>query len=71
VFIGEYFSDDQIATMLQSSGEHATAERVAIAAALQYYLERTSLIDSNSQEDKTTSKRWQTVQRMLHSSFLP
>lgn len=70
-FIDKYFSDEQIAKMLQSSTEHDTAEHVAIAAALQYYLERTSLLKSNQAQDEAASRRWKTVHRLLNTSFMP
>ncbi|MCH7472455.1 acetyl-CoA carboxylase biotin carboxylase subunit [bacterium] len=70
-FINEHFSDEQVAAMLHSPSEHANAEHIALAAALQYYLERTTLISSNMAEDREASKRWQLVHRMGSTSYLP
>ena len=70
-FIEEHFSDEQIREMLRSTGENGMSEHIALASALQYYLERTALVSSNQQLDAVASKRWKLVHRMGSTSYLP
>ena len=70
-FVEEHFSDAQVTSMLRSKSEHANQEHIALAAALQYYIERTDLVTSNRAQDHEASHRWQLVHRLNSSSFLP
>jgi acetyl-CoA carboxylase biotin carboxylase subunit len=70
-FIEEHFSDEKVRGMLKSVSESESVENVAIATALQYYLERTSVISSNQALDIESSKRWKIVNRLSSTSFLP
>jgi acetyl/propionyl-CoA carboxylase alpha subunit len=70
-FIEEHFSDDAIAAMGRSSAENENVEHIALAAALDYYLEQTALIQSNQELDREAGKRWRLVSRMGSSSYLP
>jgi acetyl-CoA carboxylase biotin carboxylase subunit len=70
-FIEEHFSDERIREMIESSAEQTGAERVALAAALQYYLHRTALVSSNEQLEAEASLRWKLVHRLGATSYLP
>jgi acetyl-CoA carboxylase biotin carboxylase subunit len=70
-FIEEHFSDDAVAGLLRGPTEEGASEHIALAAALQYYLERTALISSNEALDREAGRRWQLVQRLASTNFLP
>ncbi|MCC7478712.1 acetyl-CoA carboxylase biotin carboxylase subunit [bacterium] len=70
-FIEEHFSDESVANMVRSPGEHANIEHIALAAALEYFLERTALIKSNQAADREAGRRWSIVGRLGATSYLP
>jgi acetyl-CoA carboxylase biotin carboxylase subunit len=70
-FIEEHFSDEGVAGLLRGSAEAGEGERIALATALQYFLERTALISSNEALDREAGRRWQLVQRLASTNFLP
>jgi acetyl-CoA carboxylase biotin carboxylase subunit len=70
-FIEEHFKESQVRRMMESNAEHRTLEQVALASALQYYIERTELISSNHAADSEASRRWQIVNRLSSTSFIP
>jgi acetyl-CoA carboxylase biotin carboxylase subunit len=70
-FVEEHFNDAQVASLLRSLGEQDSQERVALAAALFYFLERTESIASNQLEDREAGRRWQVVSRLRSSDYLP
>jgi len=70
-FVEEHFSDEKITELMHSPAEQKIAEHIALAAALQYFLQRTELIATNEEEDREASQRWRVVHRMGSTSFLP
>lgn len=70
-FIEENFSDEAIRGLLRGAADEDVAERVALAAALQYYLERTAIISGNQELDREAGRRWQLVQRLSSTNYLP
>jgi acetyl-CoA carboxylase biotin carboxylase subunit len=70
-FVEQHFSDDQVRGLLHSRSEKAEEENVALAAGLQYYLERTALISSNARDDDEAGRRWTVVNRLASTSFIP
>jgi acetyl-CoA carboxylase biotin carboxylase subunit len=70
-FIEEHFGDDLVAKLMRTRGEKENVEHIALAAALQYYLQRTELINSNRAEESEAGRRWQLVHRLNTTSFLP
>jgi acetyl-CoA carboxylase biotin carboxylase subunit len=70
-FIENYFSDKQIKEMMRGTEEEQTVERIALAAALKYFVERTSLYASNKALEEEASLRWQLVNRLASTSYIP
>jgi acetyl-CoA carboxylase biotin carboxylase subunit len=70
-FVEEHFSDAQITKMLRSVAEQENVEHIALAAALQYYIDKTDLLSSNSAGDREGGHRWSVVHRLGATSFLP
>jgi acetyl-CoA carboxylase, biotin carboxylase subunit len=70
-FIEEHFSDEAMRGLLRGTQDVDVAERVALAAALQYYVERTAVIGGNQESDREAGRRWQLVQRLSSTSYLP
>lgn len=70
-FIEQHFSDEQVSALLRSANGHANQDHIALAAALQYYVERTEVISSNQAEESEASRRWQLIHRLNSTSFLP
>jgi len=70
-FVEEHFNDKIINEKLRGEALAVEARDVAVAAALQYYLDRTALIDSNQEQDEESSLRWKLVHRLNSTSFLP
>jgi acetyl-CoA carboxylase, biotin carboxylase subunit len=70
-FVEEHFSDAQIGALLRSSGEQESVEHIALAAALQYYLEKTDILTSNYAGDREAGRRWSIAHRLANTSFLP
>ncbi len=70
-FVDRYFSDDSIGTMMRGGEQQHVVEDVAIAAALKYYMERTSLISGNAEQDEELGKRWKLAHRLNSTSYLP
>jgi acetyl-CoA carboxylase biotin carboxylase subunit len=70
-FVDEFFNDDQVRELMEEILPHKREEQVALAAALQYYLERTALIETNVSEEEEASRRWNLVHRMGNTSYLP
>lgn len=70
-FVDEHFSDAQVTSILRSRSEHVNQEQIALAAALEYYIERTEQVTNNRRQDHEASRRWQLVHRANTTSFLP
>ncbi|MBN2082944.1 acetyl-CoA carboxylase biotin carboxylase subunit [bacterium] len=70
-FIEEHFSDEKISELMSGSGEGESNEHIGLAAALQYYMERTALITTNEQQDEEASLRWKLIHRLGSTSYLP
>jgi acetyl-CoA carboxylase biotin carboxylase subunit len=70
-FVEQHFSDEQVKALLHSSGEKAEEEHIALAAALQYYLERTAMVSSNARDDDEAGRRWTVVNRLSSTTFIP
>jgi acetyl-CoA carboxylase biotin carboxylase subunit len=70
-FVDECFSDEEVARLMRSPSAHTDMEHVALAAALEYYLQRTELIQSNQAVDREAGMRWQLVHRLGSTTFLP
>ena len=70
-FVEEYFSDKIVNEKLKGAALDAEARDVAMAAALQYYLDRTALISSNHEQEEEAALRWKLVHRLNSTSFLP
>jgi acetyl-CoA carboxylase biotin carboxylase subunit len=70
-FVEEHFSDEQVRAMLRSAPEQENVEHIALAAALQYYIEKTDLLASNANADRDGGQRWSTVHRLGATTYLP
>ena len=70
-FVERHFSDESITAMLRTGAEQHVTENIAIAAALKYYMERTTLISGNAERDEELGKRWKLAHRMSSTSYLP
>jgi acetyl-CoA carboxylase biotin carboxylase subunit len=70
-FVEQHFSDEQVRALLHSRGELDEEEHIAMAAGLQYYLERTALISGNARDDDEAGRRWTVVNRLSSTSFIP
>ena len=70
-FIEENFKESQVRKLMDSLAEHKTMEQVGLAAALSYYMERTELINSNSAAEYEAARRWQIVNRLSSTSYIP
>jgi acetyl-CoA carboxylase biotin carboxylase subunit len=70
-FVESYFSDEQVRELMHSRVSLAEDQSIAVAAGLQYYLERTSLISSNARDDDKAGQRWSVVNRLASTSFIP
>jgi acetyl-CoA carboxylase, biotin carboxylase subunit len=70
-FVERHFSDESITALLRSGAEKDVAGDVAIAAALKYYMERTTLISGNAEQDEELGKRWKLAHRLSSTSYLP
>jgi acetyl-CoA carboxylase biotin carboxylase subunit len=70
-FVEEHFSDKQITKMLRSVDEQENVEHIALAAALQYFIDKTDLLTSNAAGDREGGHRWSVVHRLGNTTFLP
>jgi acetyl/propionyl-CoA carboxylase alpha subunit len=70
-FVETYFSDEQVRQLMRSRTSLEEDEHIALAAGLQYYLERTALISSNERDDDKAGQRWSVVNRLASTSFIP
>jgi acetyl-CoA carboxylase biotin carboxylase subunit len=70
-FVESYFSDDQVRELMHSRVSLEEDQNIAVAAGLQYYLERTALISSNARDDDKAGQRWSVVNRLASTSFIP
>ena len=70
-FVEEHFNDKIIDEKLKGEALESESRNVALAAALQYFLDRTALISSNHEQEEEASLRWKLVHRLNSTSFLP